>query len=333
MRGKRGRDKGRKEASRAAAARRERALQREAREPSAGHAPAPVVEEVTTPDDTHAAARVESASAPTHVPDRITADVADAGPSLEPAPVLTAPVEGITTRHDREARDGQLPETSASVGDVGHEPDALPDAHRDTEPDVSDLPIRDAKLAHFAHTVLATCDECEGGLAAAVAVRQEQEMAWLVLCDRGWPAHQMVPQPAIPVVTEWLACWAEFVQLPVKVQGIRDRFRLRALQSRFEKVEGTLKPMFPAEVWHLVQPLDATGRATFAFILQGIQQLEAIRLKAAESRRLRAQLIARFNTFRAPTQALGIEPPDAPLDTAAWRRIATEADRRARLPG
>lgn len=348
MSGKRGREKGRKGqqgGSRGAVARRERAEQRARRASNATPAASPAA---PAADDTAAA----PVAAPIIMPGtdlvRLPAPTLEGSPSAGVGAPLSAPIEGITPRaqppRDLARETAMTPPATivtereaATVMDgdvlshaaVRSHADAPAEASHDI---VAEWPVVDQNVARFARQLVATCDECEGGLAAAVQVRQEQEMAWLVLCDRGWPAHQMVPQPAIPVVAEWLACWDDFVKLPPKVEGIRDRFRLRGVLSRFEKVEGTLKPMLPAEVWRLVLPLDATGRATFSFILQGIQALEVIRLRAAESRKLRAQLIARFNTFREPAQALGLQPPEAPLDTAAWRAIAAAADRRSRQP-
>ena len=266
----------------------------------------------------------------------VDAVITAAAPAMVDAP-LTAPIEGVTPGDDDagdddddDDDDGDDETVRSTAGDDGAaSDDSIDDADDDAWPD---LPIIHPQAAELARQLRSACDDCERGLAAAVQTRQEQEMAWLVLCDRGWPADQMVAAPAIAVVEDWLACWRDFIALPVKVDGIRDRFRLRGVQQRFEKVEATLRPLLPAAVWQLVLPLDATGRATLAYILQAIHDLEATRTRAQASRRLREQLIARFNALRGPTIALGIEPPDAPLDTAYWRKVAAAAFRIATRP-
>ncbi|MCC7051888.1 MAG: hypothetical protein IT355_01390 [Gemmatimonadaceae bacterium] len=266
--------------------------------------------------------------------------ITPAAPTVTDA-ALTAPIEGIAPRDDDADGDGDGDEgqehgDAAQAGTGDHDAasgDTAIAAGDDADDDEwPDLPILEPEAAELARQVRAACDDCERGLAVAVQTRQEQEMAWLVLCDRGWPSDTMVADRAIPVVEEWLACWRDFIALPVKVDGIRDRFRLRGVQQRFEKLEATLRSLLPGAVWQLVLPLDATGRATLAYILQAIHALEATRTRAQASRRLREQLIARFNALREPAIALGLEPPDAPLDTAYWRTLATAAYRRATRP-
>jgi hypothetical protein len=251
---------------------------------------------------------VESSAPLTH--DDLAFDqvvIADAHLSVVDAP-MSAPIQGMTGR----GVDDAIDLASADGAFDATPPHAVAHEH----------------AAELAREILAACDDCDRGLAIAVQARQDQEMAWLMLCDRGWPADSMVPVAAIPEAEDWLACWREFVALPVKVEGIRDRFRLRGMQQRFEKAELAMRPLLPATLWQLVLPLDATGRATLSFLLQGVQALEEARARSLASQRHRAQLIARFNAFRNRATAIGAEPPDAPLDTASWRRVANAALRR-----
>ena len=181
-----------------------------------------------------------------------------------------------------------------------------------------------ARAAALARVVREACDDAEARLGAAVAARDEQQMAWLVLCDRGWPSGDTEPQRAFEAVRAWLAHWTTLVAMPVKI-GLTDRLRLRGIQQRLTEAERALRPALPPALWQLVEPLDDTGRATLAHALHAIVRLDDATQRAAAASEDKAALRNRFAAFAPVAATLSLEVPEALLDLDAWRTLATSA--------
>ncbi len=181
-----------------------------------------------------------------------------------------------------------------------------------------------ARAAAVADAVRDACAFAEERLAVAVTTRDEQQMAWLVLCDRGWPSSESVPPRTIAPARAWLAHWTTFVAMPVKI-GLTDRLRLRSVQQRLAEAEQMLRPALPPSLWQLVQPLDDTGRATLAHALHAIVRLDDATAQAEIATREKAALRERFSALAADAAALGLDPPQAPLDLDTWRALASAA--------
>jgi len=186
-----------------------------------------------------------------------------------------------------------------------------------------------ARAAALASAVRESCDAAEERFAAAIAARDDQQMAWLVLCDRGWPSTETMPPRTIAPVRAWLLHWTTFVALPVKI-GLTDTLRLRSVQQRLAEAEKALRPALPPALWRLVDPLDDTGRATLAHALHAIVRLDETTQRAEAATQEKAALRERLAMLRYEAAALMLDVPEALLDLAAWRTLA---DRAAALAG
>lgn len=260
------------------------------------------------------------------------AEIADAPAD---AAMLTAPVEGIIPNDASGESSGEgRHHDAAGAADAAHDASVDP-ADRDATANGALDQTRaegaqclidpNSAAALFARAVRELCSGADRDLSSAVDARQEQQLAWLVLCDRGWPSDRKLEEHVLPAVHGWLAVWKEFCAMPVKADGIIDRFRLRGLQQRLEKAEVVLRPSIPAELWRLVSPLDATGRSTLAYALQAVTGLEAANTRFAAALSQKELLSDRFASMGVQARELGLTPPAALLDVDAWRNLAEQA--------
>ena len=166
------------------------------------------------------------------------------------------------------------------------------------------------------------CEELTRVLAAVADVTHAVDAAWNTVRDRGWPADAQIEGRDLTRAIEWFAVWNEMATLPVTIENARDQKKLDWLVSRLRECEGPPHPKLPEEVWILISPLDQTGRATLAFLMQALMAWEAARRDAAAVELRKAVVVERFALYRREAQKLGIRAPLAPLDLRAWRATA-----------
>jgi hypothetical protein len=186
-----------------------------------------------------------------------------------------------------------------------------------------------ARVERLVTQLDAICDEGESELREAVAARDEQQIAWLVLCDRGWPRTARVPQLDLSLTHAWLDTWSDQVALPVRITSARDMVKLRQVRRRLERCECSLRNDLPVELWRIVDPLDDTGRATLAYVLHALLAWVDACTRCDIASRAKERLAVRFSLFAPHFRALDLEPPLAPLDVAGWRALASAARSRA----
>ena len=166
------------------------------------------------------------------------------------------------------------------------------------------------------------CDEVERAQLTAAAARDDEEMAWLMLCDRGWPRDCVAMGFDLTASFAWLAAWSAFVSLPVEIVTPLDRSKLRWIEERLTACELPLQSLLPDGLWPVIGALDQTGRATLAFVLQALVTLSEARARAVSAAERRDQLVGRLSCFRPEARKLGFRAPLAPLDLRAWRATA-----------
>lgn len=200
-----------------------------------------------------------------------------------------------------------------------------PQSHLSPIDRIRDEGKRAERAARLAQQLDKVCVEAESSLVTAVAARHEQQLAWLVLCDRGWPTTQRVEGFDILLVREWLSNWGEMVALPVRILSPRDMVRIRRIRRRLERCESALRPTLPETVWQIVDPLDETGRATLACVLQALVTWLEASARCDASSRQKERLAVWLSLFTHQVRSLGLHAPAAPLDLTAWRVVADEA--------
>lgn len=168
------------------------------------------------------------------------------------------------------------------------------------------------------------CEELTRVLSAAAEMQALLDRAWLELCNRGWPADAQIEGRDLTRAFEWFSFWNEMATLPVTIGTALDRKKLDWLMARLRECEGPPHPKLPEEVWILISPLNDTGRATLAFLMQAVVALEAAKRDAASVERRQAAVLERFAVYRREAQQLGIRAPLAPLDLRAWRAAAQD---------
>jgi hypothetical protein len=166
------------------------------------------------------------------------------------------------------------------------------------------------------------CDELDRLLQAGAEARRACDGAWRELCDRGWPADAPIEGRDLTRAFEWFAVWNEMATLPVTIETSLDQKKLEWLTARLRDCEGPPHPKLPEEVWVLIAPMDRTGRATLAWLLQAVVAWEAAQRDATSVEARRASVVERFALYRREAQKLGIRAPLAPLDLRAWRAAA-----------
>jgi hypothetical protein len=188
-----------------------------------------------------------------------------------------------------------------------------------------DVGYRTARAERLAGQLDGVLDDAESALGQAVAARDALQLAWLHLCDRGWPSDPLAVPGDCSLVWQWLASWSELVALPVRVVLPRDLVRLRRIRRRLEQCESSLRAVLPAAVWRLVDPLDETGRSTLAFILLGLEAWLDAKARCAEALVQRERMAVFLSRLSQQARALDLAVPVATLDLAAWRDVAAAA--------
>jgi hypothetical protein len=176
--------------------------------------------------------------------------------------------------------------------------------------------------ANLANQIEEACEDVDRVHLAEISARDDEDMAWLVLCDRGWPRDIAVDGQDLALAYGWLAAWAELTSLPVEITSQQDRAKLRWIEARLEQCELPLKRVLPVAMWSVVGPLDATGRATLSYVLKALLALLDARGVAAAAVVRRDELVERFALIRHDARKLGVRAPLAPLDVRAWRATA-----------
>lgn len=154
-------------------------------------------------------------------------------------------------------------------------------------------------------------------------MKELRDLAWMELCNRGWPVDAQIEGRDLTRAFEWFAVWNEMATLPVTIDTSLDQKKLDWLKARLRECEGPPHPKLPEGIWILISPLDDTGRATLAFLMQAVVALEAAKREAAAVERRKAAVVERFALCRREAYKLGIRAPLAPLDVRARRTAAT----------
>jgi hypothetical protein len=184
---------------------------------------------------------------------------------------------------------------------------------------------RAARADRLATQLDALCEHAERALRESVAARDAQQIAWLVVCDRGWPRTMLRADIDLTLTDAWLAAWSAHVALPVRLLAPRDLVEQRRIRRRLDECETALRSALPAEVWRVVDPLDDTGRSTLAYVLQAIVVWANTCARCNECGRAREQLSLQYTPFVHQAYALGYAPPSALLDLDGWRRVMAMA--------
>ena len=188
-----------------------------------------------------------------------------------------------------------------------------------------DLAARAERAEQLATQLDGICDDGERELREAVAARDDQRIAWLVLCDRGWPRTATQHPPDQSLTHCWLDTWAEQVALPVRITSARDMVKLRQVRRRLERCESDLRRELPVDLWQIIDPLDDTGRATLAYVLHALNVWVDACLRCVNAAKAKERLAIRFGLLSHHGVALGLVPPAAPLDVEGWRALALSA--------
>ncbi len=190
--------------------------------------------------------------------------------------------------------------------------------------------LRDASSLAWRAERLATqidraCVDTEEALQASISARDAQQLAWLVLCDRGWcQTYRTAPHDA-ELVRRWLSLWAEFVMLPVRLRKLQDLVQFLLLRRKLSRIERELREAIPPSVWYIVDPLDGTGRATLACALQALEWWVEMRVCADTIERTKARQLAFLSLLSELALSLRLWVPEAPLDLDGWRAVAVAA--------
>lgn len=174
-------------------------------------------------------------------------------------------------------------------------------------------------------SVATFCGDAADELAKADRALDDESMAWLVLCERGWPNDVRADASFLHLTRQWMALWSEYVTLPVEIRDAVDRVRESRLQDALTECEGTFVSALPPAVRQLVEPLDATGRATLACVLQSLASCVEARNHALSAAQRTTALRERAQRLESEAQALDLTPPADPLDVEQWRSILRAA--------
>lgn len=185
--------------------------------------------------------------------------------------------------------------------------------------------IRAARAERMALQLDSVCIEADASLRIALTARHDQQLAWLVLCDRGWPADQAVEGFDIVPVHDWLMHWSDLVALPVRIMSPRHLVKIHRIRRRLERCEAALRPSLPASMWQIVGPLDETGRSTLACVLQALVACVDACAWCDMATRQKKRLAVWLSLFTHQARSLRLTVPAAPLDLDGWRRVASEA--------
>ncbi len=176
-----------------------------------------------------------------------------------------------------------------------------------------------------ASTLEFCCADSEHDLAVAQEQLEAESLAWIVLCDRGWPADVRPAPESLSAAREWMAAWSELVKMPVLSAGLADAGRHRDIRLTLFLCELTLGPALPAALWNVVGPLNPTGQATLACVLQALAAWFEANAKALAAAERTVHLRERFDRVSRELATLGLQAPANPLDIRMWRNVATAA--------
>ena len=176
-----------------------------------------------------------------------------------------------------------------------------------------------------ASTLEFCCADSDLDLAAAQEALDAESLAWLVLCDRGWPSTERPAPASLAAAREWMASWSELVHLPLGADGVPDTRRHRDIRLTLFLCELKLRPALPDAVWAVVGPLNPTGQATLACLLQALATWVEANAKALAAAARTRHLRERFDRVSRELEAVGLQAPDNPLDIRMWRTVAAAA--------
>lgn len=179
-----------------------------------------------------------------------------------------------------------------------------------------------AASTRLADRINAALDDVDRVQNAAFTAQEDEAMAWLVLCDRGWPRDVNVDGLDMEQPYEWIAAWSEMTSLPMEIATPKDRTKLRWIETRLQACESRMRSILPAALWEIVGPLDPTGRATLSYVLRSLVTLTDARFHYAAAITRRDELLERFTLFRHESRRLGVRAPLAAFDVRAWRAAA-----------
>ncbi|MDZ7630142.1 MAG: hypothetical protein U5K74_01985 [Gemmatimonadaceae bacterium] len=177
----------------------------------------------------------------------------------------------------------------------------------------------------LATKVEAICADAERALEAAVALRQEQMLAWLVLCNRGWPRARRVGGMDIDAARQWLTAWADLAALPTPAVRPQDIIRSHLLIRRLRELEREMRPILPEAVWFVVGTPLTNGRSTLACVLQALVVWLELSDRSAAATRDKERVAVWLSLFTHQARTLGLTVPRAPLDLDGWRSVAQSA--------
>ena len=198
---------------------------------------------------------------------------------------------------------------------------AAEQSRRDSDRAQLALGRRAERLADVIDTM---CADGEDVLRVSVAARDEQQVAWLVLCHTGWP-NTTLTSPIDPRLTAaWLEAWSEYVDMPVLLASAREMARQRQILRRLQRCEASLRPELPQPVIDIVDPLDDTGRSTLAFVLRALQRWVQASARYDASAQLKQSLRTCAALLQRQAAQLGLSAPIAPLDLPDWQRVACD---------
>ncbi len=169
------------------------------------------------------------------------------------------------------------------------------------------------------------CAEAEHDLCVAEKAVEEESIAWLTLCARGWPHDVRADAGILASARGWMAEWSEYITLPVRVDGAQDLSRQSSIREQLSQCEAALRPSLPDALRILVDPLDETGRATLACALQALAACIEARERALLAIHRTVALRERAQRLTTECTSLGLVPPSDTLEIAAWRRAVATA--------
>jgi hypothetical protein len=190
---------------------------------------------------------------------------------------------------------------------------------------VSELSTAAGRAERLAARIEDACRESEAVMEELVVARDREQLAWLILCDRGWPSTERAVPANLAAARHWMAIWADVVALPARMRTPGAVLRQVRLRRELATCEPGVALVLPAPAWELVTPLDAIGRATLACLLQALEVWVAAREFALGVERRKQRQVALLSLLAELAHSLGLHVPEAPLDLDGWRAVAGEA--------
>ncbi len=166
------------------------------------------------------------------------------------------------------------------------------------------------------------CADASQELLTADKALDDEAMAWLILCARGWPREVRADAETLTAARPWMAAWSEYVTLPVHITSSLDTAHEHEMRGLLGRCEAELRPSLPRAVWELVDPLDALGRATLACVLQALAAWVDAHSRALLAAQRTTHLRERVERLVGEARALDLTPPSDSLDLAGWQALA-----------